>query len=116
MATSTTKKAAAKKAAAKDPAKEAQDSGLRKAYGLATTRLRERHRDEFQALYAEAAEELGVEYKPRLTPEQKAEATVAELLEKFPHLRDQLVGSDEADEEYDEDDEGAEVKDFTTAR
>jgi len=64
---------------------------LRKAYGAATTRLREQYRSEFDALYSQEAEALGVDYKPRPTPEQKAEQDLAELLAKFPHLRDKVT-------------------------
>lgn len=61
-------------------------TALRKAYGTANTRLREAHREEFDNLYAEAAAELGVEYTPRLTAEQKAEQEFSALLREYPHL------------------------------
>lgn len=59
---------------------------LRKAYTAATTRLRESRRDEFDALYQEEARKLGVEYTPRLSPEQRAEEEIKERLTRFPHL------------------------------
>jgi len=64
---------------------------LRKAYGAATTRLREQYRSEFDALYSQEAQALGVDYQPKPTPEQKAEQDLAELLAKFPHLRDKVT-------------------------
>lgn len=63
---------------------------LREAYGAATTRLREARREEFDSLYVQEAQARGVDYKPKPTAEQKAEAELAELLEKFPHLRDKV--------------------------
>lgn len=73
-------------------AKEAVDSKalLRKAYGAATQTLRDNHRDEFNKLYAEAAAAEGVEWSPRLTPEQKAEAAFDNLLAEYPHLAERL--------------------------
>lgn len=69
---------------------------LRKAYGAATTRLREQYRTEFDALYSQEAEALGVDYKPRPTPEQQAEQQLAELFEKFPHLREKVAAEPSA--------------------
>lgn len=63
---------------------------LRQAYGMASQRLREEHRDEFNTLREEAAKELGVEWSPRLTPEQRAEAEFDDLIEAYPHLRERL--------------------------
>jgi len=68
-------------------------NALRKAYGQATARLRGEHREEFDQFYAEAAKELGVDYKPRPTAEQKAEETFEALLEEYPHLRDKIAES-----------------------
>lgn len=63
---------------------------LRKAYGEATAQLREEKRERFDELYAEKAKALGVEYTPRLSPEQKAEQTFEALLEEYPHLREKV--------------------------
>lgn len=69
---------------------------LRKAYGIATGRLREAHQAEFNTLYSEAAAELGHEWSPRLTDEQKAEQTFIDLLAQYPALRERLAeGSQE---------------------
>jgi hypothetical protein len=66
-------------------------NALRAAYGEATTTLREKHRTEFDALYVAAARKRGVDYKPKPTPEQKAEAELDELLTKYPHLKDKVL-------------------------
>lgn len=73
-------------AVATEAEKEERSTKLRKAYGNATARLRESYREEFDALYAEEAETLGVDYTPRLTPEAKAERDLRALLEEYPHL------------------------------
>jgi len=66
---------------------------LRKAYGTASQRLRENHREEFNDLRSTAAKELGVEWAPRLTAEEKAEAEFDALLDAHPHLRERLQGT-----------------------
>ena len=67
-----------------------RDRRLQKAYTTATQELRDIHREEFNKLYAAAAEEQGVEWKPRATAEQKAERAFDELVEQFPHLKERL--------------------------
>lgn len=69
---------------------------LRAAYGKATTSLRENHRDEFNKLYSEHAAELGVEWSPRPSEEQKAEQQFEDLLTNFPHLRERLDEAQQA--------------------
>lgn len=64
---------------------------LKQAYRNAMSRLREDNRSEFDTLYSQEAQALGVEYTPRLSPEQKAAQELADLLEKFPALRDQFT-------------------------
>lgn len=79
-----------------------REKKLRKAYGQATAELRGRYQMEFNTLYAKYAKELGVDWHPRLTPEQRAEAQLEMLLADYPHLRDRLAehtGDDESDEE-----------------
>lgn len=61
---------------------------LNKAYGAATAKLRDAHRDEFNRLYQAEAAELGVEWKPKLTPEQKAKNDLDAILAEYPHLAD----------------------------
>lgn len=66
-------------------------SALRKAYGQATQDLRDKHRDEFNQQYAERAAEAGVEWNPRLSPEEKAAAEFDALLAEFPQLKERLT-------------------------
>jgi hypothetical protein len=76
---------------ANDDEKEAERKNLlRRAYGMATTRLREQHRDDFNTLYEEAAKELDVEWHPRKTPEQKAEEQFETLLRDYPQLAERV--------------------------
>lgn len=70
--------------------KQERSQKLRQAYGQATTRLRETHREEFDSLYAQEAQALGVDYTPRLSPEQKAEQQLRALLEENPWLADKV--------------------------
>lgn len=87
-----TTQAAPEQAPAPDE-KADRESGLRKAYSLATTRLREEFRTDFDRLYSEEAEKLGLTYTPKPTPEQKAKADLEKLLAEYPHLKDELVSS-----------------------
>jgi hypothetical protein len=70
---------------------EERDKRLQKAYTAATQALREIHRDEFNDLYSVHAEKHGVEWKPRLSAEQKAEQEFDRLLRDFPHLVDRIA-------------------------
>ncbi len=72
---------------------------LRKAYSNATQRLREGHKQEFQSLYAEEAKALGVEWTPRLTEAEKAEAQFEQLLIDYPHLREKVTAGQETAQE-----------------
>jgi hypothetical protein len=84
---------------------------LRQAYGKATARLREAHRDEFDGFYEEEAKALGVDYKRKPSAEEKAREQIAALLAEHPHLAEQF-GVDTQDGES----EGAEVKQFSTGK
>jgi len=77
---------------AEDQAK--RDATLRKAYTRATKDLREAHLEEFQTLHQKHAADLGVEWSPRLTPEQKAAEQMENLLAEFPHLADRFRTED----------------------
>lgn len=68
-----------------------RSNALRKAYGAATARLREGHREEFDRLYVEEAKKLGVDYKPKPTAEQKAEEQLRALLAEHPGLRSKIA-------------------------
>lgn len=59
---------------------------LREAYTAATQRLREAHREEFNGYYGEEAKQRGVEWSPRLSPEEKAKATLEALIAEHPDL------------------------------
>lgn len=74
--------------------KATRQARLNKAYGSASQELRDRHRDEFNTLYSEHARELGEEWHPRLTPEQRASEEFDALLAEFPHLADRLSTGD----------------------
>lgn len=75
-------------------AKSERDRLLRKAYGSATQDLREQHRKDFEALYKARAAELGVEWEPRKTAEEKAKEQMEALLSQYPHLREVVVAED----------------------
>ena len=83
--------------AAEEPTSELSNEDrnalLKQAYSISTSRLREENRAEFDRLYIEEAAKLGVTYTPKPTPEQKAKQELEDLLAKFPHLRESLVGN-----------------------
>jgi hypothetical protein len=80
--------------------REDREKALSKAYNDASQQLREEQRDRFNTLYSEAAARLGVEWKPRLKPEEKAEQDLLALFDAFPDLRRKYApvpGEDEPD-------------------
>lgn len=86
-------------------AAERKDAVKGRLYTKATARLREAHQPEFQAYLAEEYAEAGLEYKPRLTPEQKAEQAIAVILAEHPSLREKYIDVKDVPDE-DEDDGG----------
>lgn len=70
---------------------EEKDAKLRAAYSAATKRLREENLDRFNELRAEEAKRLGVEWSPRPTAEQKAEAELEALLAAHPNLAEKVA-------------------------
>lgn len=70
-----------------------RDAALKASYVTATKQLREKYLDDFNALRVAAAKDLGVEWTPPKTKEQKAEEELAALLEQYPHLREKAAGS-----------------------
>lgn len=76
--------------------REDRERRLSKAYNVASQTLREEYRDRFNTLYSEAAAQQGVEWSPRLKPEERAEQTVLSLLDEFPELRERLTQPDPA--------------------
>lgn len=71
---------------------------IRKAYSAATAKVRDAHRDEFNAFMVEEAKALGVDWKPKPTEEEKAKAQLDALLAEHPHLREQMGLPPEAGE------------------
>jgi hypothetical protein len=92
---------------------EKPDNSRNKAYGAATTRLRDAHRDEFNTLLEEEYKALGLTPRRRRTAEEieaekeakaqvKAEQAERKRQEKIAKLQaeiDALVGPDEVDED-----------------
>lgn len=68
-----------------------RQANLNKASGKASARLKANHLDEWNTLMALEAKALGEDWAPRLSPEQKAEQDLRELLESNPSLRDKLI-------------------------
>lgn len=61
------------------------------AYSEAIASLRERHRDEFNALLQASMSKRGIEWTPKPTESQRALATIRELLTQFPSIRDVIL-------------------------
>ena len=59
---------------------------LREIYSEAEKVLRERHLDEFNQIRSDLASARGIDWTPKQSEEEKAAATIAELLAKFPDL------------------------------
>lgn len=72
-------------------AKAERDKIIREAYQTATRQLREKYQDEFHKLQQAAAKDKGVDWSPKLNPEQKAEAEARALLDAHPGLRERLL-------------------------
>lgn len=69
------------------PDKELNDEQKRgKAYNNATNTLRDAHRQEFNTLMVAEAKALGIEWKPRLTEEEKAAEKIKSLLAEHPEI------------------------------
>jgi len=67
-----------------------RDKIIRAAYTAAGARLRDAHHDEFIKYQIDECDKRGVEWKPRESAEQKAEAEFDRLLQQYPYLRDRL--------------------------
>ncbi len=91
--------AKADKAAEQEMTPEERDKRLGKAYTTATQELRKAHRDEFNDLYQKYAAEAGVEWSPRLTPEQKAEQEFDRLVTEYPHLAERFAQQEQNGEQ-----------------
>ena len=62
-----------------------------KAYNRAVKRLRDAHTEDWERFVAQEYAAEGLRYQPRLTPEQKAQHTIEELLSEFPDLRGKIA-------------------------
>lgn len=69
-----------------------REKKLRAAYALATKRLRDAHKAEFLKHQADAAKELGVDWKPRKSKEERAREQVTKLLADHPAIKQELLG------------------------
>lgn len=73
------------------PSKNSErDLKLRESYTTALKQLREKHQDEFNQLRAEAAAELGVEWKPEPSAKDKARAQLRAIFADNPDLLDEV--------------------------
>ncbi len=79
---------------AKAPETDAEK--VKAAYAYAQKRIREENLQRFYDLQERKAKELGVTWKRPLTEEQKAEAEIRALAEKFPDILDRLQGQEQA--------------------
>lgn len=70
-----------------DQEKVERDGKVRAAYAIATSALRDKYRDEFDALLKAEYAKAGVTVKVRLTPEQRAEAEQAKKAEREARVR-----------------------------
>lgn len=63
-----------------------KDDAVRKAYSHASSTLREKYRDEFNKIVKEKAKDLGYEWSPKKTKEEKAREEFEALLRDYPDL------------------------------
>jgi hypothetical protein len=73
-----------------EQSKAERDNLLRKAYGTATTQLREKYKDEFVLLQQSAAQKLGLDWSPRKSKEQRDRDKLQKILSDNPGLKDEL--------------------------
>jgi hypothetical protein len=69
-----------------------KNKAMGEARSYAQSALIAAHRAEFNELVKAQAKVRGYDWSPAPTPEEKALAEAQALLEKFPHLREQLAG------------------------
>lgn len=77
-------------ATAEAPAEETERQKRARLKTAATNQLIEVHRDEFNQIADDLFKANGLEFKRRLTDEEKAEQKLARLLEENPGLRGKL--------------------------
>jgi len=68
-----------------------RNRALNAASGAASKRLKEENIDRWNELMTEEAKARGEEWKPKASPEQKAEADFKRLIEQYPHLAQQVL-------------------------
>lgn len=68
-----------------------RDAKLRQAYSLASQELRQTYQKEFNALRAKHSADLGVEWTPRPSKDEKARAELDRLLAENPTLVEELA-------------------------
>lgn len=64
---------------------------LGEAYTAATRTIRDKYRNEFNQQMKTEAKSRGIDWQPKLTPEQQAEQQLREILAAFPQLREKLA-------------------------
>lgn len=62
------------------------DKARAEARNVAIKRLRENHQTEYNEIMVEEMTARGIDWKPRLTPEEKAQRKIEELLAENPAL------------------------------
>ena len=67
-----------------------RDEAVKKAYSAATTALKEKYRDQFNADVAKRVKAAGFDWAPRPTEAEKREAALRALLAEDPTLLDRV--------------------------
>lgn len=75
------------------PSTASDDKKKRQAYSAATTRLRKENPTLWNEVLADEYRKAGIEWKPRLTEEEKAKQQIAELLAAHPSLLSEFTES-----------------------
>lgn len=83
---------------------EGEDNKARSAArSAALSALRKNHAEEYNGLLAKEMEERGIDWSPRLTPEQKAKAEIQRLSETFKIDLAEIVNVNAGDLTYEDD-------------
>jgi len=72
---------------------KSKDTLQREAYSAATKRVRESHRDEFNTFMVEEMKARGLDWAPKPTAEEKAEAELQRILAEHPGLAAKVTGT-----------------------
>lgn len=76
-------------------AEDSRQAKMAKAQRTADKRLREAHGEEWNRLMTEEAKARGIDWKPRLSPEQKRREQFKALLAEDPSLASLVQGGDD---------------------